>query len=171
MKKIVQEGCVGMKQMKRMCFLFVSLIVVFLASGAYAARNNSVFIVSSDRTLVMVPVPAASGEKYEALGDPSSTFWIKGDEATLNIEGKVQPQYVLVIRPSRDCDCELFLSVDGRNYRMQRTLAASGVKYEAVNNGETTLWEKGGAVTLTIAGVDYPGYDLWQPFGRIWLPE
>jgi len=160
-----------MKQMKKLCFLFVPLLVVLLASVTYAAQSNVVFVISSDRTLVMVRVPAASGEKYEALGDPSSTFWFKGDEAVLTIKGKAQPQYVLVLRSSRDCDCELFLSVDGKNYRMQRTLAASGVRYEAVNDEKTTLWEKGGAVTLTIAGIIYPGYDLWQPFGRIWLPE
>jgi len=145
--------------------------MVLLATVAFAAQSNVVFIVSSDRTLVMVRAPAASGEKYEALGDPNSYFWIKGDEAVLTIEGKVQPQYVLVLNLSHDCDCELFLSVDGKNYRMRRTIAASGVRYEAINDEETTLWEKGGAVTLTIAGGDYPGYNLWQPFGLIWLPE
>ena len=155
--------------MKKMCFRFLPFIMLLLASAAFAAQNEEIFVISGDRTLVMTRSPAASGEKYEALGDSSSAFWIKGNEATLTIAGKTQDQYVLVLNSPHEE--ELFLSVDGKNYRMRMTESASGVKYEAANDQKTTLCEKGGAAALSVAGVDYPGYDFWYPRRIIWLPE
>jgi membrane-bound inhibitor of C-type lysozyme len=37
-------------------------------------------------------VRAASGAKYEAEGDPATTFWSKGDKATLTIRGQALPE-------------------------------------------------------------------------------
>jgi uncharacterized lipoprotein YbaY len=39
----------------------------------------------------MHPVASASGSKYEALRDPSTTLWIKGTEATVTIKGATYP--------------------------------------------------------------------------------
>jgi len=155
--------------MKKICFGFVSFIMILLASATFAAQNEEIFVISGDRTLVMARSTAASGEKYESLDDSSSVFWIKGQEAILTIEGKIQEQYVLVLNsPYED---ELFLSVNGKNYRMLKTESASGVKYEAANDQGTVLWEKGGAVALSVGGVNYPGYDFWYPRRIVWLPE
>ncbi len=39
-------------------------------------------------------VEAASGTKYEAVGDPTTTFWSKGDRAMLVVKGKSHPECV-----------------------------------------------------------------------------
>jgi len=157
----------------------VLLLVVFvffttgaaLADGTDARVRDEVFIVSGETVKVIIRTPAASGEKYEALGDPATVFWSKGDEALLTIEGKECPKYVLV-RVFSDMDADkLFLTVDGRNYMMKRAVSASGAKYEAVHDPDTVLWGKGAEVTLTVAGAVYPDYNVWQPLGRIWLPS
>ena len=41
----------------------------------------------------MQRVVSASGEKYEAVGDPSTVFWSKGRHATLTIRGILYPGY------------------------------------------------------------------------------
>jgi membrane-bound inhibitor of C-type lysozyme len=43
-------------------------------------------------TFTLNPVPSASGAKYEAEGDPATTFWSKGDKATLTIRGQALPE-------------------------------------------------------------------------------
>jgi len=42
-------------------------------------------VMVPDRTFVLLREPAASGEKYS---DGSTTFWSKGDEATLTLAGR-----------------------------------------------------------------------------------
>jgi heat shock protein HslJ/membrane-bound inhibitor of C-type lysozyme len=42
------------------------------------------------------PVEAASGAKYEALGDPSTTFWSRGDRAMLAVKGQGYPECLRV---------------------------------------------------------------------------
>jgi uncharacterized lipoprotein YbaY len=37
-------------------------------------------------------VPAASGAKYEAVADPSTSFWSKGDRAMLVVKGRAYPE-------------------------------------------------------------------------------
>ena len=151
-------------------FVFFPTIVALAADTDTAQWRDEVFIISDETVKVIMRTPAASGEKYEALGDPDTIFWSKGDAAMLTIEGKECSRYVLV-RIFADMDADkLFLTVDGRNYIMKSTVSASGAKYEAVNDPETVLWGKGALVTLTVGGVVYPDYDVWQPFGRIWLP-
>lgn len=45
-----------------------------------------------DRRYDMKPVAAASGAKYEAIDDPRSTVWNKGDRATVVIAGEQWPE-------------------------------------------------------------------------------
>lgn len=42
------------------------------------------------------PVPAASGAKYEAAGDPSTFLWTKGERAMLEVHGERAPECVAV---------------------------------------------------------------------------
>ena len=150
--------------------LFVGVLLVVFASGMALASEtgDEVFIISGEVTRVLVRMPAAGGEKYVALGDPATEFWSKGKESTLSIDGKACSRYVLV-RASTNED-ELFLTVDGKNYRMKNAVSASGTKYEAESDSSTVLWNKGASVSLTVEGKEYPDYDAWQPLGRIWLP-
>jgi len=157
----------------------IQLLVVFMFSPAILAlatdtdtaqRSDMVFIISNETVKVMMRTPAASGEKYEALGDPDTIFWSKGKESILTVEGKDHSKFVIVKAFSGMDDDELYLVVDGKNYLMKRAISASGVKYEAMNDPDIILWSKGASVTLTVGGVVYPGYNIWQPFGRIWLP-
>lgn len=43
-------------------------------------------------TVDLRAVPAASGAKYEALGDPATTFWSHGERATLVLRGRALPE-------------------------------------------------------------------------------
>jgi membrane-bound inhibitor of C-type lysozyme len=45
-------------------------------------------------TFTLNPVHSASGAKYEAEGDPATTFWSKGDKATLTIRGQTFPECI-----------------------------------------------------------------------------
>ena len=67
----------------------------------------------------------------------------------------------MLVRIFSDMDPEkLFLTVDGRNYIIRSAVSASGAKYEAVNDPETSLCGKSASVTLTVGGVVYPGYAM-----------
>jgi membrane-bound inhibitor of C-type lysozyme len=143
-----------------------------LTPGSVFAQSDEVFIINGDDTYVMVSVESASGEKYVALGGPNDApieFFSGGSEAELTINGGVCNRYVL-IRGSANKE-ELFLTVDGKNYRMKQVRAASGARYQAVGDPKTELSGKGSSATLTVEGVQYSGYDTWQPLGRIWLPD
>jgi membrane-bound inhibitor of C-type lysozyme len=155
--------------------LCVALVWAFLTVSAWASDNNmrlndEVFIISGETVKVLLRTPAASGEKYEAIDGSDTLFWSKGDEASLTIDEKELTKYVLVRAFLSGEPDELFLTVDGKNYIMKETSSASGAKYEALDDPKTNLWSKGALVTLTVGGVVYPDYDVWQPLGRIWLP-
>lgn len=48
-------------------------------------------LTAGDRSFDMRSVTSASGSKYEAAGDPSTTLWTKGSEATVVIRGVSYP--------------------------------------------------------------------------------
>lgn len=119
--------------------------------------DDEMYISINGETFRMKRVVSASGAKYEAVDDPTTVFWAKGRNATLTVRGKAYSKYVL-IRNSPN-DNELFLSVDGENYRLRQVPAASGVKYEATDDPTTVFWSKGDAATLIVKGKKYMGYD------------
>ena len=47
-----------------------------------------------DETFDLREVVSASGSKYEAVGDPTTTFWSKGRNATLVVRGRSYPECV-----------------------------------------------------------------------------
>ncbi|TVR62534.1 MAG: META domain-containing protein [Candidatus Competibacteraceae bacterium] len=49
-----------------------------------------------DETFDLRPVEAASGAKYAAVNDPSTTFWSKGDRALLEVRGQAYPECTTV---------------------------------------------------------------------------
>lgn len=56
--------------------------------------DNRMRIRVGAETVDLRPVPAASGAKYQAVNDPSTTFWSKGDRATFTLRGRTLPECV-----------------------------------------------------------------------------
>ena len=53
-------------------------------------------LTGGDETFDLRPVVAASGAKYAAVNDPSTTFWSKGDRALLEVRGQAYPECTTV---------------------------------------------------------------------------
>lgn len=123
--------------------------------------DDEMFISINGETFRMKRVVSASGAKYEAVDDPTTVFWAKGRNATLTIRGREYSKYVL-LRNSPN-ENELFLSVDGENFRLRLVPSASGSRYEAVGDPTTVFWSKGDTATLTVRGKEYMGYDTSDP--------
>ena len=53
----------------------------------FAPRGESVLVILPGKRLHLPAVPAASGARYS---DGQNTFWTKGDEAILELDGKIR---------------------------------------------------------------------------------
>ena len=53
----------------------------------FAPRGESVLVILPGKRLHLPAVPAASGAKYS---DGQNTLWTKGDEAFLELDGKIR---------------------------------------------------------------------------------
>lgn len=98
------------------------------------AGDAAVMDTGAER-LVLRPVPAASGARYEAEGDPGTSFWNQGDSARVTLAGEELPE------------CRMTFPMDGTPYR------ASG------NEPFWSLTLEAGEMTLTRLGMD----DLTMP--------
>lgn len=63
---------------------------------AVDASSEGLRLTLNSQQLNMKPVEAASGAKYAAEDDASTTFWRKGDKAMLEVKGTAQPDCVTV---------------------------------------------------------------------------
>jgi heat shock protein HslJ/uncharacterized lipoprotein YbaY len=54
--------------------------------------KTAMLLTVGGETFEMKPVSAASGAKYEAVGDPTTTFWNKGDRTTITVKGRTLPE-------------------------------------------------------------------------------
>lgn len=54
--------------------------------------SEEVRVTAGSETLQMVRVPSASGSKYQVKGDATSFVWLKGERATLKIDGRDFPE-------------------------------------------------------------------------------
>ncbi len=54
--------------------------------------DNAMQLTVGEETFEMQPVKAGSGAKYEATGDSTTTFWSKGNRATLVVRGQAYPE-------------------------------------------------------------------------------
>ncbi|MFO1428876.1 MAG: MliC family protein [Candidatus Competibacteraceae bacterium] len=61
-------------------------------TGSIGFRNNTMYLTVGEETFEMQPVKTASGAKYQATGDPATTFWSKGNRATLVVRGQTYPE-------------------------------------------------------------------------------
>jgi heat shock protein HslJ/membrane-bound inhibitor of C-type lysozyme len=62
------------------------------ADVAFARR--SAVLTLDGRRIPLVAAPSASGARFEAPGDPSTSVWSKGDRATIAVEGAELPECV-----------------------------------------------------------------------------
>ena len=56
-------------------------------------------VIIGDSYIDMQPVAAASGMKYEAVGDPTTTLWSLDRRASLTVRGKALQECVWVSSP------------------------------------------------------------------------
>jgi len=61
-------------------------------SASIEIMNDTMRLTVGEETYDMRPVVTASGVKYEAIDDPSTTFWSKGDRARLVVRGRPYPE-------------------------------------------------------------------------------
>ncbi|MCZ7560804.1 MAG: META domain-containing protein [Burkholderiaceae bacterium] len=56
--------------------------------------GNAMRMEAGGESFDLRPVRSASGARYEAVGDPSTTFWSKGDRASVVVRGQPWPECV-----------------------------------------------------------------------------
>ena len=54
--------------------------------------KTAMLLTVSGETFEMTPIASASGSKYEAVGDPTTTFWSKGAQTTITVKGRTLPE-------------------------------------------------------------------------------
>lgn len=62
---------------------------------------DTMHLALGKETIEMRPVEAASGAKFAATGDPTTTFWSKGDRAMLVLRGQTYPECMRVETESK----------------------------------------------------------------------
>jgi putative lipoprotein len=149
--------------------VLICLLTAFFSAGAEAATTeNELYVVKDGRAYVLVKT-SDEPEVYIVMDEPGVSFVSDGSKASLRFGNYSCDNYVLL--RSTESDDEIILTADDVNYRMQRVLSASGAKYEAVGDPSTTFWSKGNYAVLTVKEMPYINYDVWLPFGGIWIPE
>jgi len=147
--------------------ILIGALAVFCTAALAAGTENELYMLKRGVIYVLVKT-SDSPEKYIASVEPGVFFESEGNSASLRFGKNMCPKYVLLRKA--ESDDEIILTADDVNYRMQRAVSASGEKYEAAGDSSTVFWSKGHHATLTIGGEIYSGYDLWLPFGGIWVP-
>jgi Membrane-bound lysozyme-inhibitor of c-type lysozyme len=56
--------------------------------------NQTMVLTVGNMSFPMRPVKTASGSKFEARGDPTTTAWQKGKTMTLVVKGRIFPKSV-----------------------------------------------------------------------------
>jgi len=147
--------------------ILIGLLAVFCTAALAAGTEDALYMMKGGVIYVLVKT-SDSPEKYIASVEPGVFFESDGNSASLRFGKNKCSNYVLL--RETESDDEIILTADDVNYRMRRAVSASGAKYEAVDDSSTVFWSKGSFATLTIGGELYPGYELWLPFGGIWVP-
>jgi heat shock protein HslJ/uncharacterized lipoprotein YbaY len=70
----------------------------------YGIVDDAPSLVVGSETFTLREVPAASGAKYEAVGDATTSFWNKGERALVSVRGRELPECVAAAKgtPARD---------------------------------------------------------------------
>ena len=86
----VDVGMLGMTAVKAQASATTWRCGVLEVSTSYA--NEAMELTIGTMSLVMRQVGAASGAKFEAIGDPNTTVWEKGHTMTLVVKGRTYPE-------------------------------------------------------------------------------
>lgn len=79
---------------------FASTLVCGDRSVTFGHVGSTTRMEADGETFDLRPVRSASGARYEAAGDPSTSFWSKGDRATVVVRGQPWPECVPERAPS-----------------------------------------------------------------------
>jgi len=79
---------------------FASTLVCGDRSVTVGHVGETMRMEAGGETFDLRPVRSASGARYEAVGDPSTSFWSKGDRATVVVHGQPWPECVPERAPS-----------------------------------------------------------------------
>lgn len=63
-------------------------------TAVVGVANEEMRLRARDETFALRPAVAASGAKYEAADDPSTSFWTKGETALMTLRGETFPECV-----------------------------------------------------------------------------
>ena len=55
-------------------------------------NEKAMLLTVGGETFEMQPTEAESGTRYQAVGDPTTTFWNKGDRTTITVKGRTLPE-------------------------------------------------------------------------------
>ncbi len=75
-------------------FVFASTLVCGDRSVTVGQVGDTMRMQAGGETFDLRPVRSASGARYEAIGDPSTSLWSKGDRATVVVRGQPWPECV-----------------------------------------------------------------------------
>jgi heat shock protein HslJ len=173
------ELCKEVNMFKKTCIIsgvvfLMGLLMTFLSAESLAAETkDELYVVKGGVTYVLVKMSDStdspdSPKTYVASVEPGVFFESDGNKASLRFGKNKCSKYVLL--RSTESDDEIVLTADDVNYRMRRVISASGAKFEAVGDPSTIFWSKGDNATIIIDGKHYSGYDMWLPYGGIWIP-
>lgn len=73
---------------------FASTLVCGDRTVTFGHTGSTTRMEAGGETFDLRPVRSASGARYEAVGDPSTSFWSKGDRATVVVRGQPWPECV-----------------------------------------------------------------------------
>ena len=79
---------------------FASTLICGDRSVTFGHVGSTTRMEAGGETFDLRPVRSASGARYEAVGDPSTSFWSKGDRATVVVRGQPWPECVPERAPS-----------------------------------------------------------------------
>jgi heat shock protein HslJ/uncharacterized lipoprotein YbaY len=86
---------VGLLQLARIQPLaFASTLACGDRSVTVGHVGDTMHLRAGGQSFELRPVRSASGARYEAVGDPSTSFWSKGDRATVVVRGQPWPECV-----------------------------------------------------------------------------
>ena len=122
------------------------------------AVTDLVMEAGGERVLLS-PVPAASGARYEAASDPGTLFWAHGEVAMVGLDGVELPECRIVLprqeTPWRAGGNEPFWSVVVDGGRM--TLMRLGMEDLSFLLGDAQMTPEGDILVLADHGTEAPG--------------
>ena len=67
---------------------------------SFGVLGDEAILRAEDRDIPMRQVKAASGARYEGVSDPDTSFWNKGDEVTVQLDGRDMPECREILPPA-----------------------------------------------------------------------